>query len=759
MAGGTDLRSRGLWLLKPCTRRLIGFLGNQDPHVRGEAARALGQIADPEAVSPLVEALMKEKQDEQMPLALAEIGDPAALAPLIEAFNQADREVRPNICAALGAFKDQKAVACLITGLSDPDPNVRFHSIASLGRQRDPAAVSHLLGCLGEANEWIFLSVVEALSRIGDHRATNPLVAFYLKEGNERKRAAIITALGFLKDLTSVPTLTKALRDPDDRVKANAIEALRRLDLPKDKILNLIQPFLKHANNRVRGNTIVTVAALKLLDLRPIIEPMRQDPDKWVRATLGYVLTTIDHPQALPMIVELLKDEDGDVKKNAARALAARATDRQTDVLIHLLDDPTPFVRLQAVQTLGKIKAVAAVAGLGRIFATERNFKIRSAIVTALGAIGDQAAVPLLQTSLRDRDSRVRANAVESLEGLLGEAAGSMLRPMLADPDNRTRSNAAKALFRIGDVAVLGDLENMLQDKEPATRISAAYALGQIGLALKELEVSPLLQPLKSSLTTVKVQPPAAPAAVNLAALAKPATPAVPDVRKPVGKEAMREAFLAHYNAGRFKEALDGVTAYVAQFPFDLMANFFLGNLNFQLSRFDAAIDAFKKVVEMDPFHVQAYSNMGIACFRTGRLQEAIHYFRQALKIQPDLSSIRFNLANLLLKEHKWEEAIQQYEEGRRYQKAPARVLANLGFAYQKTGQYEKAVASYEASTQADPRDPGVYYNWALILIRQGKKDLAREVVKGGLHAVPPGSAGVKTLRELLERLQAPTTS
>lgn len=218
--GNHSLRQNGFWLLKPCTRKLIGFLSHQDSRLRGEGARSLGKIGDPEAVKPLISALLQERQDEQMPLALAEIGDLQALPSLLDAFKEADREVRPNIALALGAFHDRKAVDALIEGLSDLDPNVRFCSISALGKLKDSSAVSHLLGCLGENNEWIFLNVVDALARLGAHRATNPLVAFYLKERNERKRSAIITALGAIGDLTSVPTLTKALRDTDDRVKA-----------------------------------------------------------------------------------------------------------------------------------------------------------------------------------------------------------------------------------------------------------------------------------------------------------------------------------------------------------------------------------------------------------------------------------------------------------------------------------------------------------------------------------------------------------
>ena len=205
------------------------MLSHESSKLRGEGAKALGKIKDPEAVEPMIDALLKEKQDEQLPLALAQINSLAALQPLLDAFTDADREVRPNIALALGAFNERSSVSALVEALTDLDPNVRYSCISALGNLKNSSSVSNLLGCLGESNEWIFLNVVDALAKLRDHKATNPLVAFYLKERNERKRSAIIAALGQIGDLTSVTTLTKALRDSDDRVKANAIEKFSQI--------------------------------------------------------------------------------------------------------------------------------------------------------------------------------------------------------------------------------------------------------------------------------------------------------------------------------------------------------------------------------------------------------------------------------------------------------------------------------------------------------------------------------------------------
>ena len=381
----------------------------------------------------------------------------------------------------------------------------------------------------------------------------------------------------------------------------------------------------------------------------------------------------------------------------------------------------------------------------------DRNFKIRSAIITSIGRIGDKAGVPALQGALRDRDSRVRANAVESIEEILGEASINILKPLLKDSDNRTKSNAAKALFRLGDLSVLSDLEQMISAKENSTKISAAYTLGQIGIALEELEKSPLMVPLKTKLLEIDL--PKSTAVESQKSdddLCDESQIAVPEK-----KEDLRNSFLKLFKQGKLKDSLVVANAYIERFPHDLMANFFIGNLNFQLSKFNQAANFFKKVIELDPFHIQAHSNLGIAFYRCGKIDEAISHFKTALKLKPELSAIRFNLANLYLKSNRWEDSIKQYVEGIKYKQPTSKVLANLGFAYQKIGNYEKSMETYKRAIAVDPKDPGIYYNWALILARRGDKTEATALLERSLVEVPVGTPGLKALRDLMERLKS----
>jgi HEAT repeat protein len=104
------VRRRAVWALgeidgiSSAPPGLIAALSDADREVRLQAARALGEIADPASVSALAAAA--RGQDEQLrrtaAMALAEIRDPAAMDVLIELLKSDDAEIRKAAAQALG---------------------------------------------------------------------------------------------------------------------------------------------------------------------------------------------------------------------------------------------------------------------------------------------------------------------------------------------------------------------------------------------------------------------------------------------------------------------------------------------------------------------------------------------------------------------------------------------------------------------------------------------------------------------------------
>ena len=60
-------------------------------------------------------------------------------------------------------------------------------------------------------------------------------------------------------------------------------------------------------------------------------------------------------------------------------------------------------------------------------------------------------------------------------------------------------------------------------------------------------------------------------------------------------------------------------------------------------------------------------------------------------------------------------------------------ILDNLGQAYYLNGDYDKAEEIYEGLLDKSPAFPEAYYNYGLVLLKKGKKDLANEMFERAL--------------------------
>ena len=142
----------------------------KDPPAQGAAARALGQIGDPRAVDPLIEALENEYIAVRLGAAqaLGEIGDARAVDPLIQALEVEDEYcgVQYEAAQALGKIGDARAIKPLIRALKDDDEIFRSWAAEALGEIGDARAVEPLTEALEDADRWVREAAKEALEKL-----------------------------------------------------------------------------------------------------------------------------------------------------------------------------------------------------------------------------------------------------------------------------------------------------------------------------------------------------------------------------------------------------------------------------------------------------------------------------------------------------------------------------------------------------------------------------------------------------------------
>lgn len=224
----------------------IQLLSHSDPHVRRDAARALGEAAAREAIPALCELLAppasgldEESNSEHTAraaaaVALGRIGDPSATDALIAAI--ADPfNAGTAASTALGRLSPPP-IERLIEATRDANAWRRARAVVALGEAGASSAFDAVVALLDDPEASVRRAAASGLERLRDPRAVEPLVGVLAREDEAslvRSYAAV--ALGAIKDRSSVEPLMRVLDSPEPLLRRSAARALCRIDDPRSR--------------------------------------------------------------------------------------------------------------------------------------------------------------------------------------------------------------------------------------------------------------------------------------------------------------------------------------------------------------------------------------------------------------------------------------------------------------------------------------------------------------------------------------------
>jgi AAA family ATP:ADP antiporter len=150
------------------------------------------------------------------------------------------------------------------------------------------------------------------------------------------------------------------------------------------------------------------------------------------------------------------------------------------DLLVH----PTPEVRQDVLERIGRLDLTSSLAAVSQRVALEPSPAVRGTAVRTLAALGEMEVFEEVSAYLEDPDPQVRRGAMVGLlcgggiEGVL--AAGHKLLQMVASPEPAERAFAARVLGEVGVRTFYQPLVPLLRDDDPQVRREALLAAGQL---------------------------------------------------------------------------------------------------------------------------------------------------------------------------------------------------------------------------------------------------------------------------------------
>lgn len=422
---------------------LIRFFRNGKPDVMSFCAAALGEIASPKAVPPLIDGLSNDSWNvrRSCAYALTEIGE-KGVDRIAEALNSQNDDVRYWVTRILESI-GEPGMPYLIKALNDKSKNIRFFAAKALGGSSNPDVIRDLIKSLADPSWSVRRSASQSIMRLENYGVDQLLRAMsfdnedirfwisqilektgrqhldkiheHLRLGDRELRLCCCQALGVIADPTSVDILMDALRDESDWVRIYAAIAL--------------------------GN---------IGDARAVVPLLRglSDRNAEVHRNIGRAFRKLG-AGVFETIGKCVENDEMVLRRNSAIAIRELEEERGVDLLIMLMSDAEDKVRQAAAEALGRFPGLKSRTILAEAL-SDGVYAVRTTALAAIAEHGQAEGIKLLMDHIsRTKEERELRTAKRQLV-LLAQRIPTSFIPLFGHEQTAVRTMAAEALVGVG---------------------------------------------------------------------------------------------------------------------------------------------------------------------------------------------------------------------------------------------------------------------------------------------------------------------
>jgi peptidylprolyl isomerase len=513
-------------------RYLLSALHHPSRRVVNEAILALGRIGDTSGYEDL-ERIFNHKDNElkkAAAFALSLMPDDTALKIVVQNIPmQRDPDVLAALYGGLGRLGNEKNVPALAAALNtSTDDRISRAVCESLGilwsgssEKWDvpPGLLQRLLKLTETPNEDLAIACAFALARYkGDASLVSApeILEAIGKAPPHSARPLLIRMLS--RNRTAPATAELVDQAASSNVLGVRIEAAKALATHPltDAVQELFKRLLNDDSSSIVVQTLESIAyhGTGAYALSPAVEQvyLKGSNSPWVRGIALKALTTINPLQGHLRVREVTAVANSPLLVWAVAALAIAPTDSELSQLVDYIDGDNVRVAEEAIDGVSTLTEdrfspgmrVALKRALERgdsalsalvsqivekykwkdfaqslatvypLFTQPDDIEAKTAILSALGAVGDHSHVPLLEAAMKDTERSVVATAADALKNITGTdesarvPANSHSTPMAFSTREIRIATNARVMLR----TTKGDIELKLMDVAPLTALN-----------------------------------------------------------------------------------------------------------------------------------------------------------------------------------------------------------------------------------------------------------------------------------------------
>ncbi|HOX39380.1 MAG TPA: HEAT repeat domain-containing protein [Candidatus Brocadiia bacterium] len=474
----------------------------------------------------------------------------------MEALKDPDSSVRANAVMVMKHGVSSEAIPPILAALKDKSPEVRIAGLSAMEWRGSRENLKIILAMLEDESQEArrkaadsFGFMCRSLTYKQPNRPAPPLIVLEkpdldlflkrLSDPDTEVRRRLVGAIPYLEIPDRGALLENAMKDPDSKVKTAASSGLQKIGMGKG------------------AKELVEIAGSGGDDARSAVKSLEGNPEAYREALLGmlrkgkradreyatnmlnntgYKPETISDKvqfcvvlnkwntlsemgaEAIPVIMERLKDRDENKKQYLVAALAKIKDPQAVRELIGLLgkySDPIIYAPRGVTDIKGVLdyaarpyldlwvwhevenglaaRAAEAAPLLAEAIRKKKSASAREKMFRALGQMGDPGAAAIAGF-VNSRNPETRASCVSALRNNRSPTAAGLLMEAVRRQDDPQRVKIVYALGENKDGRIAPVLLELLGDANPDVRAAAAFALRP---ARNPAAIEPLIERLR----------------------------------------------------------------------------------------------------------------------------------------------------------------------------------------------------------------------------------------------------------------------
>ena len=434
---------------------------------------------DPDVVLFTLQILGSMPEEEAAPVLLGFLAHP-------------DLNIAQAAVESLGDLKCRRAVGPLLE-LLEGDLWLRFAVILSLGRIGDSRATLELLKLA--ADESLGTTALEAVGRIGDPSAIEPLCRELVREDRYPQRDAILSAAG--ECLARAGSEAPRLRDPE-LTAAFRKEPFRRylreclvsedagLKAAASRLVraygdaSLYPGLVEHLDDpALAAETVSFLGAVSGADgVEALLRAAAAHARAGVRSAALWVLGLRTEAWGDAIITAALADADPGVLASAVRALARRRPPGTFGKVLPLLFHASEVVRTRALESLPYLAQAPDVDLLGRLLEETPAGEELLGYVEVSRRLDREPFVARWLARVPGAPTDVLRGLLRALSEVTGPEVAARLKPLVEHPEPSIRTLVIECLAHPENAAEVGPA---LQARLGTDRECAYYVVRALG--------------------------------------------------------------------------------------------------------------------------------------------------------------------------------------------------------------------------------------------------------------------------------------